>query len=133
LVATVGYLIIGAPAVALLGFLTAFAGLIPAIGTALVWLPMGIAYLLQQSYYKGGFILIWGTLVVGVMDNFLRPYLVGTKIDLPFLVLFFALFGGIAIWGFKGILLGPLFMGLVPVLMEEYRKRFASTLEESDK
>jgi predicted PurR-regulated permease PerM len=124
LTACVGYLIAGVPAAVLLGVLTAITGIIPSIGTALVWLPVGLSYFFQHSYGRGSFLLAWGILVVGLIDNFLRPYLVGSRAELPFLALFFALLGGIELWGAKGIFFGPLLMSMTPPLLAEYRRRF---------
>ena len=120
----VGYLIVGAPAVAVLGFLTALASLIPSIGTTLVWLPLAVVYFIKHAYLKGIFVLAWGLFVVGLLDNFLRPLFMRGKSDLPFLALFFGLLGGMQIWGFKGILLGPLLMAVLPALLDAYRQRY---------
>jgi len=129
LTAAIGYFIAGVPAVAVFGFLTALASLIPSIGTTLVWLPLSIFYLLKHAYFKSFFLLAWGLLVVGLLDNFLRPYFMSGKSELPFLALFFALLGGIQIWGFKGILIGPLVMSILPILLEAYRRRYLSPTE----
>jgi predicted PurR-regulated permease PerM len=124
LVAAIGYLIVGAPAVVLLGFLTALTGLIPSVGTALIWLPMAISYLLKDNYFEGIFLLSWGILVVGLIDNLLRPYLMRGKGEMPFLAMFFAILGGIHVWGFKGLVLGPLIIAIAPVLLHAYQRRF---------
>jgi predicted PurR-regulated permease PerM len=124
LVASVGYLIIGVPAVALLGFLTALAGLIPSVGTSIVWLPLAGVYFLQDSFSKGIFLLAWGGIIVGLVDNFLRPYFMKGNADLPFLAMFFAILGGVQVWGFKGLVLGPLLMAIAPVLLHAYRRRY---------
>jgi predicted PurR-regulated permease PerM len=125
--AALGYAIVGVPAVALFGVLTAVTGLVPSIGTALVWLPLSVYYLMQHELFKGIFLLLWGTLVVGVLDNFLRPYLVGDRADLPFISLFFAILGGIEVFGTKGVFLGPILFAIAPVLLAEYKHRYVKT------
>jgi predicted PurR-regulated permease PerM len=131
LAAGIGYLIVGAPAVALLSTLTAITGLIPSIGTALVWLPMAIYFLSTQDVFKGVFLMVWGILIVGLLDNFLRPYLVKGRAELPFLALFFAILGGIEAWGIKGAILGPLLIAVTPLLLNSYRNRYLTSRHQS--
>src|SRR5262249_34275627 len=120
----IGFLIVGTNGAFVLGFLTALATLIPAVGTALVWVPVGISYFLATAYFKAGFILAWGVLVIGLVDNLLRPFLVGAIAYMPFLLLFLGLLGGIKMFGPMGIILGPLILGLIPALLEIYRKDY---------
>ena len=125
LVAMLGYWIIGAHAVVLLGTLTAALGLLPAIGTLGVSIPVALYYFSMKDYLRGGFLLVWGiVIVVGMVDSLLRPYLIGKRADLPLFILFFALLGGIEIWGAKGMILGPLLAAVMPLLVEIYRERY---------
>jgi predicted PurR-regulated permease PerM len=124
LTAALGYFIIGTPAVALFGALTALTGLIPSVGTALVWLPIAVVYLAKGLLFKGIFLMVWGILIVGLLDNFLRPYLMKNKSELPFLALFLAILGGIEVWGFMGIVIGPILVAITPIIAEAYRHRF---------
>jgi predicted PurR-regulated permease PerM len=125
--AAVGYFIVGAPAVALFGVLTAITGLIPSVGTALVWLPIAVVYLMKGIMWKGVFLIVWGILIVGFLDNFLRPYLMKNKAEMPFLALFLAILGGIEVWGMLGIVAGPLLLAITPLFAEAYRHRFLTT------
>ena len=122
-VATVGYFIAQVPSALLLGVLTAVTGLIPSVGTGLVWLPVGVLLLSQGHTGAGTFLLLYGLLVIAVVDNFLRPYLVGNRADIPFLYLLFALLGGIKVWGIKGVIIGPLLIAVTPVLLEAFRRQ----------
>ena len=122
--AAVGFFVVSRKAAVLLGALTALATFIPGIGRALVWVPVSLFFLLTGVYWKGIFIAVWGLGVVSVLDNLIRPYIVGTKAELPFLWLFFSLLGGIEVFGLLGILIGPLIMGVVPVLFDLYEIRF---------
>jgi predicted PurR-regulated permease PerM len=125
LVATAGYLIVGADGAVLLGVLTALSGLVPVIGTLGIWVPASAFYFLKGSFMKGTFLLIWGSVViVGLMDTLVRPYLVGKTLKLPLFALFLALVGGVEVWGGKGIILGPLVIAIAPVLLEIYRHRY---------
>ncbi len=124
LTSAIGFLIVGTGAAFFLGFLTALATLIPSVGTALVWVPVSIYYFLAGSYFKGGFVVAWGILVVGVVDNLARPLLVGAGVDVPFLWLFLGLLGGLEVFGPIGIILGPLILGVIPTLFEIYRREY---------
>lgn len=122
--ATIGFLIARVPAALVLGFLTALATFIPSIGTTLVWVPVSLFYLVTGSAGKAIFIAVWGILVVGLVDNLLRPYIVGNKAEMPFLWLFFALLGGIEVFGLLGVILGPLIFGMIAVFLEIYEKKY---------
>ena len=77
-IAMASYFLVGAEGAVLLGALTAVSGLLPGIGTAIIWIPMGIFYLVTGAYLKGVFILVWGAFVVALfVDTISRPYLVG--------------------------------------------------------
>ena len=124
-VSTIGYLIVGVHGSVLLGALTAVMGLLPVVGTFGIWVPTGIFFLIQGSYLKGTFLLLWGMfVVVGLVDTLIRPYLVGKKAQLPMYALFFALLGGVEVWGTKGIILGPLIVAIAPVLLDMYQQRY---------
>ncbi len=117
----IGFKIFGVPNATLWGSLAVVAALFPTIGTGLVTLP-AVFYLffVDQSVAAFG-LLGWGLLIVGLVDNFLRPFLLdrGTNMH-PFLVLVSVL-GGISLFGPAGFLLGPLVLSLLYVLLEIYR------------
>ena len=126
ILATIGYFIVGADGAVVLGVLTAFSGLIPVVGTFGVWGPAALYLILQGSYVKGTILLVWGAVVVsGVIDTFVRPYLVGKNAHLSSFILFFAFLGGIEVWGVKGIILGPMVVAIAPVVFDMYRQRFS--------
>ncbi|MBI4656318.1 MAG: AI-2E family transporter [Elusimicrobia bacterium] len=121
--ATIGYVIAGLPAPVLLGMLTAFAALIPYGGATLVWLPTGIVLLMTQNTEWGIFILLWGMLIVSLIDNIVRPMLIGKQAKLPFFLLFLAIFGGMRAYGPIGIFLGPLLVSCVITFLQIYRQQ----------
>jgi len=119
------YFVVGIEGAVLLGALTAFLGLIPGVGTVAIWVPVALALLAKGMYWKSLVVLAWGALVVvGFIDFIARPYLIGKRVELPLSVLFFALLGGILVWGSKGIIIGPILVGLTPVLLDIYRERY---------
>ncbi len=121
----IGMQIFGVPNAALFGVLAGIASLIPSIGTALVAVP-AIIFLFATGHTANavGF-AIWATALVGMVDNFLNPYIVGTKLQVPPLLILFAVLGGISLMGPVGILIGPLTMSLLYVLTSLYRHGLA--------
>jgi predicted PurR-regulated permease PerM len=122
-VATVGYLIIGVPQALIFGLLTVMAALIPSIGTALIWVPLGIGLLVADKTGAGAAVLGLGVLV-SVADNFARPMLAKVaKLDLPAYLLFVAMLGGIVVFGTWGLLAGPLFVRMAIEALRLGRER----------
>ena len=127
----IGWWFVGLSSPAFFGMLMFFFGLFPA-GTAIIWLPGGI-YLIISGDIKGGIILIaWGSIVVGTIDNMLRPFLIsggnsgskGKGEEIPTLLVILGLFGGVIKWGFLGIFLGPLILVLFAMIFDLYRTRY---------
>lgn len=116
----IGFLLFGVPNPALWGGVTVIASLIPVLGTPVVILP-AVAYLFLSGSTVSAFgLLIWGTLVVGLIDNFLRPKLIENGIKMhPFLILL-SVFGGIEYFGPIGFLVGPVVLSLLVALLEIY-------------
>ena len=119
--ATIGYWIAGVPEPIFFGAATAIASLVPAVGTMLVWIPAGVALILFGHPGKGIFELIWGgVFVVAISDYVIRPRLVGGESELPSLVTFAALFGGVEVFDLKGLILGPVLMSLAVAVLRLY-------------
>ena len=98
--------------------------LLPFGGTALVWLPAGIIMLSLQNWFAGIGILVWGVFIVGLIDNILKPKLIGKKTNLHPLLVFVSIIGGLWAFGFIGVLIGPIIAALLIVLLDMYRVRF---------
>lgn len=122
----IGLAIAGVPSPVFWGAVTAFLAFVPMIGTALVWLPAGIIMIASGDVQWGVFILLWGGLVVGLIDNFVKPLLIGRRAHTYPLLTFFVILGGIFTQGFRGIIVGPLvlmaFMALLHIYETEYGK-----------
>jgi predicted PurR-regulated permease PerM len=116
----IGFAIFGVPNPALWGGVAAVAAFLPGIGTALVIIPAIIFLLLTGSTIGGIGLLIWGLTAVGLIDNFLRPRLVGHGMQLHPLAVFIAVLGGLAFFGPLGFLLGPLAMSMCLALIDIY-------------
>lgn len=112
------------------GTMMAFTSLIPAVGTALVWAP-AVAYLAIIGHWgKAVFLLVWCVVIVGSIDNFLRPYLMGGRSGLSTIYLFFAILGGIELFGVAGILYGPLVLGVCAILIYLYELEYKEVLTD---
>jgi predicted PurR-regulated permease PerM len=87
--------------------LMAVLSLLPAVGAALVWLPVGIYLLATGSVWQGVLLIAYGVLVIGLVDNVVRPMLVGQDTKMPDYVVLTATLGGITIFGINGFVIGP--------------------------
>jgi predicted PurR-regulated permease PerM len=133
LVTTIGLFIAGVPAALFWGAVAAVFALVPMVGPAMVWVPSAIFLFLGQGARGGGvgwglFMVAWGVLVVSLVDNVIRPWAMKGGLDMPAVVLFFAILGGLQAFGFVGLVLGPLVFALLDTLIHMYKNFFANTL-----
>jgi predicted PurR-regulated permease PerM len=121
-----GLWIFDVPNPALWAVIAAITSMIPTIGTSLVSIPAIIfLFLTGQNVHAVG-LIVWSVVVVGLVDNFLNPIVVGKKLDLPPIVILFAVLGGVALMGPVGLLIGPLAVSLFYTLALIYREDFQS-------
>ena len=120
----IGLAVFNVPNPALWGVVAGLASLIPTFGTAFVSVPAMI--FLYMTGHTGGAIglLVWSMLLVGTIDNFLSPMIVGRKINIPEIVILFSVLGGIVLLGPVGILIGPITVSLLYTLITMYRNEF---------
>jgi predicted PurR-regulated permease PerM len=104
--------ILGIQGALLWGTMMAFLSLLPAIGAALIWGPVAIYFLLTGAIWKGGVLILFCVLVIGVVDNVLRPILVGKDTQMPDYVVLIATLGGMALFGINGFVIGPVIAAL---------------------
>ena len=108
------------------GVLMIFLSIIPAAGSALVWVPAGVIMLLLGHTWQGLTILIFGGLVISTIDNLLRPSLVGRDIQMHSLLVLFSTLGGITLFGITGFVIGPvitaLFLSILSIYEHYYKK-----------
>ncbi|MCU0934618.1 MAG: AI-2E family transporter [Gammaproteobacteria bacterium] len=117
----IGFWFTGLPSPVLFGALTTISAFIPVIGTALVWIP-AVAYLLLSGATTDGVILaVWSVLVVGSVDNILRPILMSGRTGLPLPLMMMGALGGLLAFGLFGLVMGPLLIALLLVLLDRYR------------
>jgi len=99
---------LGIQAPVLWAVVMAFLSLLPAVGTALVWAPVAIYLLATGAVWQGIVLIAYGILVIGLVDNLLRPILVGKDTKMPDYVVLIATLGGMAVFGLNGFVIGPL-------------------------
>ena len=99
--------VLGIHAAVLWAVVMAFLSLLPAVGAAAVWLPVAIYFLATGAVWKGLVLIAYGAFVIGLVDNLLRPYLVGKDTQMPDYVVLISTLGGIAIFGLDGLVIGP--------------------------
>jgi len=124
LAALVGYLIAGVPHALFFTGLTFFVALIPVVGAAAVCLAAALILLVTGHSYMAVFLAAWGVVVVGLVDNVVKPLLIKGDVEMHAAVVFFALVGGIAAFGGIGLLVGPLAVAMLLALLRMYRRDY---------
>ena len=109
--------ILGVPSPVLWGVVAAFFALLPVVGTAAVWVPASIYLLATGSWIQAIILAAWGAFVVGTIDNILRPYLMSGRVQMHTLLIFFAVFGGVNVFGFLGLFIGPVILAVTLTLL----------------
>lgn len=115
------------------GSMMAFASFIPFVGTAMIWLPASIYLFITGDWQWALFLIAWGVLVIGSIDNFLRPWLMQGSTGMSTLLLFFSLLGGLQLFGLIGLIYGPIIFAVTLVLARLYEIEFEDFIEQQDK
>ncbi len=119
-----GLWIFGVPNGALWGVVAAITSLIPTLGTSLISIPAIVFLFITGNTASAIGLLVWSIVMVGMIDNFLGPLIVGKKINISSLLILFSVLGGISLLGPVGILVGPLTISLLYTLVSIYRNEF---------
>jgi predicted PurR-regulated permease PerM len=122
---TLGFLIfalLGLPSPLLWGVVMFLMSMIPMAGAFVVWVPAALYLLLTGSYIKALLLAAWGVVVIGSIDNFLSPRLVGRRARLHELLIFFSVLGGLRVFGVLGLVLGPVLAAITLALIEVVRQ-----------
>ena len=127
LITGIALVLLGVPGALLWGVMTAILSFLPLVGGALVWAPISIWLAVTGHLGKGIVLALVGLVILGNVDNVVRPLLLSGKSKLNTLFLIVSLMGGVSAFGFIGIVLGPLVAVLATAIIESY---FARPLEE---
>jgi predicted PurR-regulated permease PerM len=114
-----GFWIAGLPNPAFLGLLTFFVSIIP-FGPPLVWVPATIYLIAEQEYYSAIFMALYGSCVISLLDNIIRPYFISVGSNLPILLVLMGVIGGILAFGFIGLFIGPVLLAIAMTLALEW-------------
>jgi predicted PurR-regulated permease PerM len=95
---------------------------IPMAGAAIVWVPAAIYLAATGHWGKAIFLTAWGAIVIGLIDNLLRPKLVGQRAKLHELIIFFAVLGGLQVFGVLGLFVGPVVAAIALALLEVFHR-----------
>lgn len=115
----------------ILGVLTVAFAVIPALGSFIIWLPVGIITIALGNVFQGVIILVIGAAVISTLDNLLRPVLVGKDIQMHPLLVLFSTLGGIFIFGISGFIIGPILAALCMSVVSIYEHHFRSELKNN--
>ncbi len=119
--ALIGYLIFGIDKPILFAILTAFATIIPVVGTMIIWVPLGIGMFIAGDAFTGFIFLLYGTFVIGGVDNLARFMLQKQLADIHPLITIFGVILGLQMFGFWGVIFGPLLLSYLVLFFNMYR------------
>ena len=113
------------PAPFLWGLVMSFLAIVPVLGTFIVWMPAALFLGLQGNWGSALILVLWGMLVIGTIDNLLRPIFVGNRLKLHTVLIFISVIGGLLLFGAAGLILGPVTLAVTITLLEIWLKRNA--------
>ena len=113
---------LGLSAPLLWGVVMALLAVIPVLGAFVVWIPAALFLLVEGHWGKALILAAWGLVVVGTIDNLLRPYLMGNRIKTHTALVFMSIVGGLIVFGAEGLVLGPVVLASTSVLLATWRK-----------
>ncbi|MBF6627879.1 MAG: AI-2E family transporter [Proteiniphilum sp.] len=119
-----GYLIFGVEGAIMYAVLTAFSTILPLVGTMIVWVPLGIGLLISGDYVNGVGLLLYGMFIIGGVDNVARFLLQKKLADIHPLITVFGVLIGLPMFGFWGIIFGPLILSLFILFFNMYRHEY---------
>ena len=123
---------LGLSAPLLWGVVMALLTVVPALGAFVVWIPAVFILALEGSWGKALILILWGVIVVGTIDNLLRPILVGKRLKLHTVLAFMSVVGGLILFGPAGLILGPVILTVTTVMMETWSNRTTVEVTVSD-
>ncbi len=126
----IAFWIAGVEGSVLWGVIMIAAAIVPGIGCTIVWAPAGVILLLTGHRWEGIMILAFGISVISLVDNLLRPVLLGKDVQMHPLLIFLSTLGGIVLFGFSGFVLGPIIASLMQSICQLYEQPYGDASEE---
>ncbi|HLD05005.1 MAG TPA: AI-2E family transporter [Candidatus Nanoarchaeia archaeon] len=118
--------LLGVPSPIFLGFVMFIFSFLPVVGSALIWIPSSIWLALEDHTYRAIALAVFGLVVLSNIDNLIRPKLIHNNTNLHPVLVFLGVLGGLNVFGFSGILLGPIVLLMLTVLVRFYREEHAT-------
>ncbi|MCI0539005.1 MAG: AI-2E family transporter, partial [Verrucomicrobiales bacterium] len=116
---------LGLTAPLLWGIAMALLATVPILGAFVIWIPAAIYLALEGQWIKAVILTVWGTVVIGLIDNLLYPVFVGQRLRLHTLPVFISILGGLLLFGASGLILGPMTLAITLALLNVWRRRTA--------
>ncbi|MBI4115861.1 MAG: AI-2E family transporter [Candidatus Omnitrophica bacterium] len=124
IVAGIVFLILNIPLAIFFAAVTFLTGLIPVVGASAVWLPLVIYLITEEQHVRAAILFIIGLLVISLIDNVMKPALIGEKTKLPYFLLFFGILGGFKLYGLMGIFIAPVVLSVFFALVKIYQEKY---------
>lgn len=119
-----GLLVVGVPNALFWGAMMMITAFVPVLGTPIVWVPAGVGLILDGSVTSGVILLVYGATIVMNIDNFLRPKLVSGRSNVHPVLILIGVLGGLRVFGFIGMLVGPLILAMFVALIKFYEQHY---------
>ncbi len=131
-IALIGYIVFEVPSPFLFGFLTCFATIIPIIGTSLIWLPLVIYLILTGDWFNAIGLAVYALVIITNIDNLIRFILQKKMADTHPLITVFGVIIGLSLFGFMGIIFGPILLALFLVCVDMFKKEYLDNKSRSE-
>ncbi len=125
------FIVLGLPSPLLWGLVMTLASIVPLLGAFVVWVPAAIHLVVIGEIWKALALTAWGTVVIGMADNVLRPVLVGTRTRMHELVILFGVLGGLRVFGALGLVVGPVIFAVTLALVQALREVSAPSADDA--
>lgn len=125
------YWVLGVPFALLLAVITGFLSLIP-YGAPVIWVGVVGYLVLAEEYWRAFAMLAWGTVGISAADNIIRPLVIGGRTEISTLLLFFGILGGMQVYGFLGLFLGPAVIAILVAFAQIFRDQYATAAPRRD-
>ena len=126
------FAILGIQGAVFWGVVMAILSLLPVVGTALVWMPAALVLIASGDWQKGIVLIAFGVLVIGLIDNLLRPILVGRDTKMPDYLVLLSTLGGLTVFGVSGFVIGPVIAALFQSVWTMFQQEQEKTIPAPD-
>ncbi|MDP3920269.1 MAG: AI-2E family transporter [Candidatus Omnitrophota bacterium] len=124
-IAGIAFWLLGIPASIFFAGATFLATLVPVVGASAIWLSLTVYLITIQAYVKAAILAAVGLFIISLIDNIMKPALIGEKTKLPYVLLFFGILGGLKVYGLMGIFLAPVMLTLFFVLAKIFQEKYS--------